>query len=273
MSATFPPQCQVLFRDSLAEEGELQVCQKYFNTTQYRTNLLRGSLVIPRYSALPYHRELEIDITNMGCRLINTTQQHNWIANFDWYHDLEEFTPKTWFDRDFHSCYYEGPFVIKGRTNSRKFQWNTMMYAENKKEAVNIASDLCQDGLIGEQGVVYRQYVPLKTYEYGINGLPFTNEWRFFCFRDQILSFGYYWSIAEKTDYEIQTECLVFTKKLVDIISKLNRVNFYVLDVAEKEEGGWVLIEINDASMSGLSENNPEHLYGNLRKCLAESNL
>jgi hypothetical protein len=270
MSAMIPPQVQVLFRDSLAEEGELQVCEKYFNTTQYRTNLLRGSLVIPRYAALPYHKELEIDVTNMGCRLINTTQQHNWIANFDWYNDLEEFTPKTWFDHNFYRCDDEGPFVVKGRTNSRKFQWNTMMYAKNKKDASNIAGDLCQDGLIGEQGIVYRKYIPLKTYEYGINGLPFTNEWRFFCFRDQILSYGYYWSIAEKLDDVIDLQGVIFTKEIIQIIANLNRVNFYVLDVAEKEEGGWVLIEINDGSMSGLSENSPEHLYGNLKKCLVD---
>jgi hypothetical protein len=41
-----------------------------------------------------------------------------------------------------------------------------------------------------------------------------------------------------------------------------------VLDVAEKENGEFVLIEINDGQMSGLSCCNPEELYLNLKKQL-----
>ena len=44
--------------------------------------------------------------------------------------------------------------------------------------------------------------------------------------------------------------------------------NFFVLDLAEKKSGGWVLVEINDGEMSGLSENDPDMLYSNLRKSI-----
>lgn len=43
-------------------------------------------------------------------------------------------------------------------------------------------------------------------------------------------------------------------------------INFFVMDVARTEDGKWLLIELNDGQMSGLSENNPEVLYSKLSR-------
>jgi len=51
---------------------------------------------------------------------------------------------------------------------------------------------------------------------------------------------------------------------LMTIVSP--HVNFYVLDIAQTAFGNWILIEINDGQMSGLSENDPDRLYYNLRR-------
>lgn len=252
----------VLFRESLAEENEFKICSKYFPTVRFRTDIPKDSLVIPRYSALPYYQELEYDINKLGGSLINSYQQHKWIADFQWYDDLKDYTPETWNDDTFYKSDHNGPFVVKGRTNSKKFQWDKLMFASNKKQASQVAADLMGDDLIGPQGVIYREYVPLKTFETGLNGLPFANEWRFFFYKYNLISYGYYWSIAENTDYVIDPECIRFAMKIADIVSK--KVNFFVLDIAEKVNGDWVLIEINDGSMSGLSENDPDILYSRL---------
>lgn len=255
----------ILFRKSLQEEGEFDICRKYFNVIEQRTRCVNG-LVIGRYSVLPYYRELEKDLEILGSKLINSYEQHQWIANFAYYQELKEFTPESWFDQDFYSCKYLGPFVVKGKTNSRKFEWNKMMFAKNKKEALNIASELLQDGLLGEQGVIYRRYVPLKTYEIGLNGLPFTDEYRFFFYQDALLAHGYYWSNANTVDRETPTESIEFAKHVAKIVA--NYVNFFVLDVAQTEEGNWILIEVNDGQCSGLSEANPDELYSNLHRYL-----
>ena len=267
----------VLFRESLAEDGELEACQKHFEVIKYRALLYGLShspqyaledkhLVIPRYSALPYYKELENDVEYLGFNLINSYKQHKWIANFEWYNELYEFTPRTWFDYNIYQTDYSGPFVVKGTTNSKKFSWDKLMYAADKRQAAQIAAELMTDSLIGTQGVVYREYVPLKTYEIGLNNLPFSNEWRFFFYREEMLSYGYYWSVAEKTDYDIDPQCIEFAQTVAKIAAK--RANFFVLDVAEKESGGWVLIEVNDGSMSGLSENSADTMYGNLKRVL-----
>lgn len=250
------------FRCDREREEEYAVAKKIFgeNLVDSRVGVVNRT-VIGRYSVLPYYQELEADLKMQGSSLINTYAQHRYIANFDYYHDIPKgMTPKTWFN--FVDIDEEGPYVVKGLTNSRKGQWNTMMFAETKRQAVEIANDLLNDPLIGPQGVIVRKYVPLVTYEIGINGLPFTNEWRFFFYGRNIMCYNYYWSIADGVPGTIDFDGINFAKKIAKIIS--TKVPFFVIDVAEKAEGGWTLIEVNDGQMSGLSCNDPEVLYNNL---------
>jgi hypothetical protein len=251
----------VLLRPDLAEQDEYKICFRHFDTSFLRTEC-KNRLVIGRYSCLPYYLELVHDLANINSVLINSFEQHKWISNFEWYHALKGYTPKTWFEYEFHNCTYQGPFIVKGCTNSRKLYWNKMMFAENKEQATHIRCELLSDSYICTQGIVFRKYIPLETYEIGLNGLPFTNEWRFFFYKGTLLSYGYYWSIAEKTDYQCPSQAIEFACSVAKIAK--NYANFFVLDVAKTQDGRWILIEVNDGQQSGLSENNPDTLYHNL---------
>lgn len=262
----------VLMRRQLGDvyRGELEwdIAAAYFRTVSLRT-YCNNATVIGRYACLPYYRELEKDLDNLGCTLINNNEQHEWVANFDWYDALKDYTPRTWDDNSFSHSNYGGPFVVKGRTNSRKERWNDAMFASDRMRASVVASKLMSDPEIGPQGVVYREYVPLKTYEYLCYGLPVTNEWRFFFYKTEILSVGYYWSNASDdviSGKMVSGECVKLAKHLATIASKY--VNFFTLDLAETKDGNWILIEVNDGQQSGLSENDPYELYGSLRKVL-----
>jgi hypothetical protein len=254
----------VLFRQSLADEGEFEVCKKYFRTVEQRSKVLDlDDLAIGRYSVLPYYRELERDLP---CRLINTHEQHCWIADFAYYEAVKDYTPETWYSSNFYQCEHPGPFVVKGTTNSRKLHWDEQMFAPTKRDAIQLTKTLYQDSYIGSQEIIFRKFVPLRVYETGMFGLPFSNEWRFFCYKQQVLSHGYYWSSASEETIKrakITQEGFDLVNKLMPIVSK--HVDFYVLDIAETAEGDWILIEINDGQMSGLSENNPDKMYRNLR--------
>src|SRR5690606_13544750 len=115
-----------------------------------------------------------------------------------------------------------------------------------------------------------REYIPLHTYLISFQGLPITKEFRFFCYKDKILSGGFYWSshieeLKEKgINPDISEVPKEFLQKIIDIV-KWN-INFYVIDVAQTKSGDWIIIELNDGAMSGLSENNPELLFKNLKK-------
>jgi hypothetical protein len=75
-------------------------------------------------------------------------------------------------------------------------------------------------------------------------------------------------NVQERT---IAEEALSFADEVARIASR--HVRFFVLDIAEMEHGGWTLIEINDGQTSGLSENDPHELYGNLKAALAEHHV
>jgi hypothetical protein len=47
-------------------------------------------------------------------------------------------------------------------------------------------------------------------------------------------------------------------------------VTFFVLDLAEAEDGRWILIEVNDGQSSVPSEHDLDELYGNLRRAVDE---
>ena len=263
----------VYYRDSYDWASEKESAEKYFHCTNLITELASRpseSLIIGRYSLWPHYKDTEREFENIKCKLINTYAQHQYIADMkDWVIDLQGLTPETW--SKLENLPEEGPFVLKGSTNSKKNYWNTCMFAKNKKEAIQVHSRLCEDSLISYQDIYIRKYIPLKTYIIGIQGLPITKEFRFFVCYGKVINGGFYWSnyiddISDKPDYnEIPQE---FLQTVIDKVK--DRVNFFVVDVAQTVEGEWIVIELNDGQQSGLSCNDADILYANLRKAIDE---
>ena len=262
---------KILFRKSLAEEEEFNIASQYFDVIESRALIEQNDFVIPRYSALPYFEELEKDINILGGRLINNYQEHRYIANlFNWYNDLKDYTPKTW--NSLQEVDSDGPFVLKGETNSRKHLWNTHMFAADKDRLKEVYFRLQDDSLIGSQDIIIREYESFKAFDYGIGGIPITKEFRFFCYGDKVLASGYYWSnfeeIQESNQLNSNEVPKGFLKKIMKVVSA--HTNFYVLDVAQRKDLKWRLVEINDGMMSGLSMVNAHELYSNLKKVIGD---
>jgi hypothetical protein len=259
----------ILFRNSWHHNGELEtgeefeVAKKYFPVFEYRSEVPKNSLVIGRDSVLPFFEELEKELALKNSRLINSYKQNICIADIcNYYEDIKEFTPKTytqWGDLN------EGVWVVKGRTNSRKFRWNTHMFAQGRTALLKVISNLYTDQMIADQGIVVRDYVPLVKLGEGINGLPITKEWRCFCYKNKVLATGFYWaSEDELSPGNLSKKGLDFLNKIASIVSR--KTNFYVVDVAEKKNGEYMVVELNDGCMSGLSSVDPNELYINLAK-------
>ena len=256
----------ILFRHDYYTEEEMVICQSHIETVSLRAEIPKNSLVIPRYSALPYYNELEKDVSLLGSKLINSYEQFNYIANFDYYEDIKHLTFKSYFH--LNELPEGKSFVVKGKTNSRKHEWDSMMFAKDKATAWEIGFKLQNDGLIGRQEIIYREYEPLVTYEILLNGLPATNEFRFFFVYDTLLSYGYYWSNAKDINKTPTNKAFWIVREAANIISKHN--NFFTIDVAQKVNGDWVIVEVNSGEMSGLSLINPVQLYENLKLVLNE---
>ena len=267
----------VLFREYDAEsKNEASVCKKHFVTTSSRLVVTGGDIVIGRYSVLPFYRELESDVKFKGAKLINSYREHRYVADLkNWaspYYEYNEdasivkLTPQSWFRlEDLPDDV--GPVIVKGETNSRKERWATHMFAKNKREAIEIYMKLKDDRFFEDQEIYFRKFVKFKTYfNNPINGQPITHEFRFFCYKQEILAGGFYWSNHVDDLPEVPKSSCVpveFLKKVTDIVSQ--NTTFYVVDVAQLDNGEWQVVELNDGCMAGLSEVNPEELYKNLK--------
>jgi hypothetical protein len=258
----------ILYRGTEFEKDELSSALKYFKCTARRPDIQNGDLVIGRYSLWPFYAEQAKDIEYVGAKLINNYHQHRYIADLQNYvADLRELTPRTW--TNLVDLPEQGPFVLKGETNSRKSNWKQDMFAPDKKSAIEIYGRLSNDSLIGQQNIYIRQYVPLVTYMEGINGMPVTKEFRFFVAYGQVVSAGYYWQnyVDELSNPPEPSQVPKdFLDKVINRIG--NSSNFYVIDVAQTVSGDWIVIELNDGQQSGLSCNDPDLLYKNLYEVL-----
>ena len=255
---------KILFRPDATTRDELEVARQYCSVVTQRSGVGAGETIIGRFSVLPFYRELEADVRHEGSSLINSWHQHNWVADLSgWYPSLEGLTPETWFRLD--DVPEHTPVIVKGRTNSCKFRWDTHMFAADKKAAGDVSWRLLEDAVVGSQDLVYRRFVPLKSYLTSFRGLPVSEEYRFFCLDGKVLAAGFYWSDHIETIQEMghtpdpSAVPAEFMREVLDRIG--NQIRFVVVDVARTASGEWIVVELNDGQMSGLSCVDPHTLY------------
>ena len=251
------------------DAAELAAARASFPSVALRTQVPSGAVAIGRYSVLPFYKELTDDLVERGASLINSFAQHRYVADVSrWYGDLTGLTPETWLSWD-EVPEDAGPLVVKGRTNSRKFSWKTHMFAESKRAAADVAWRLLEDAVIGDQDLCFRRYVPLRTYHVGLQGLPITEEYRFFVCDGEVLCGAYYWSGHVDDIGDTPDPARIPKSFLDEVLARVGKaVRFYVVDVGITAEGKPIVIELNDGQMSGLSDNDPARLYARLREVL-----
>jgi hypothetical protein len=258
---------KILFRKTLAEEGEFEIAKQYFDVIESRADIEEGDFVIGRYSVLPYFRELERDVKRLGGKLVNSILNHQYVADLqNWYYDFEDLTPKTWFRLEDVPSDATGSFVLKGAINSRKQLWRTHMFAPTRNDITDVYFRLMDDSLIQHQGVYIRQYEDFV--RYGVNditGCPISKEFRIFVYNRVPITKGFYWSVFEE---EVEADVNDIPEPFIqDIVRRVAwHSEFYIVDVAETIDGRWRVVEFGDAQMGGLSCCDPHKLYSGLKE-------
>lgn len=258
----------IYYRGIEFEREELEAAQKHFFCTNRLPEIQKNDLVIGRYSMWPFYSDQQKDIEYLGANLINTYNQHLYIADLGNYViDLGELTPRTW-DR-VENIPETGSYVVKGETNSRKNNWLKDMFAPNKAAAIDICNRLSNDSLIGQQKIYIREYVPLVKVMDGVNGMPVTLEYRFFVLYGKVVAGGYYWQ-NYINDITVPVDASEVPEELLGrVIDRVgHNSNFYVIDVAKTQSGEWIVIELNEGQQSGLSAINSHDLYSRLALAL-----
>lgn len=236
---------------------------KSFIHTSNKVKELKKGLVVGRLSSFGDYNTLYESLSLLGIRLINTPSEFNYIRDFEYYQDIKEYTPKTWNYNEFGDA-PQGCYVVRGKWKSCKDNWKDLMFAHTKNEAYYIAGQLNYDSVIGKTGIIMREYVPLKKLEEGINKFPFVNEYRVFCYKKRILSWGFNFDgVCDQEPLGLSPDGLDLAQKVATIIG--DKCSYYTIDVAEREAGGWIVVELNEGQCSGISGNDPSILYNQLK--------
>lgn len=246
------------------QPGELEVVQNIFgseNTGFLITEIPENRVVIPRFRAIPFGKELEKEIINQGSVLINSYREHSNIANvFYWASLLEGLTAPAY--HDWEMPYLpEGKWFVKGATNSIKNRWFECCYAPDKKTLPEIVRNNQLDVYVGTQEIVIRPYQNFRVIGEAVDRRPIFNERRCFVVNGKLVSSADYWS-----SYPELKEPALNESKFIETVEKtLNLIGdiapFFVVDLAEHDDGNWSVVEANDGCMSGLSDNDPDVVW------------
>lgn len=230
-----------------------------------RMDIEKNCLLVPRYAIHPYPGEYYADASKRTKNIINSLDQYRFSSNIGiWQETVLSDMIKI--DKRPYSSLDEGSYVIKGANLSKKFNWQTHMFAKTKADVPVIVNRLLDIDEVSGYGLFVRPFIKLRKLCDGLNGLPVSNEWRFFAYKGKIFYETFYWaSFQEAIPYYIPPiEAYNCAQSIINQVG--NKSNFFSVDVGEKEEGGWIGIEINDGQQSGLCCAKAKTFYRNLIK-------
>lgn len=229
-----------------------------------------GSLVVPRFRALPFGRELEEEAKALGLTLLNSYAQHRFAADLGaWYPELRGLTPESWPSVLDIPQSHSGPFILKGETNSRRHLWSTHCYAETRGDIGPVISNLLDDSLLQHQRLWIREFVRLNILTTDVVGMPIGEEYRVFFLDGKTLAGGFYWvNHLEDIDFEPSLDRL--NEGVVNRVGRATapHIRFAAVDFGILEGGGTLVIEVNDGSMAGLCGVDPLELWSRVRSNL-----
>lgn len=248
------------------EEEESAAKSAGWTVLHNRTLLQKGDVVFPRYSVYPFAKEFWEDVESIGARCINSYQQFSYTTDLkNWIPDIKELTPETW--SNLQDLPEGVEFVLKGGMNSRKGFWKTQMYAKDIADAREVHRALSNDGLIGQQAIYIRRFERLKSYGDSIIGMPIAREFRFFVFDREVVCGAFYWANCWDSEDPLPSADSVPQDFLKELIKRIgDKCRGYCMDVAEKENGEWCLIELNSLEQAALSANLPIEFYSGIFK-------
>jgi hypothetical protein len=250
------------------QPDELEAVRHAFgeeNTGIYLYAIPAGSMVVPRFRAIPFGKELEGELNHNGSVLINTFQQHRMIADFwNWHPALAEagLTAPAYTADDYLRL-PEGEWFVKGETNSIKNRWFDCCYAPTTADLPRVIRNTQNDSYVGSQSIVVRPFRRYRQIGEAVDGRPVFNERRCFILGDQVISTADYWSSLPEYKVEAldETQFQETLVKAVKVTHAMGSAPFRVIDLAEFPDGSWEVVELNDGVMSGLSDNTPETVW------------
>jgi hypothetical protein len=146
-----------------------------------------------------------------------------------------------------------GPVIVKDFVKSRKHEWLEACYIPSAAEPGEVERvvrrfvELQGDDLNG--GLVFRTFVEFQALtNHSRSGMPLTKEFRLFFLDGEPMFNAPYW---EEGDYQnVQPP----VEQFITVAQRI-KSRFFTMDIAQRVDGDWMIIELGDGQVAGLPEN------------------
>jgi hypothetical protein len=221
------------------------------------------------------YQQLYAALQERGVILINTPQAYQHCHYLpESYHIIAGQTPLTvWLPlpdcldmqivRQALAVFGDKPLVLKDYVKSRKHEWAKACYIPAASDRAAVESVIQKFiELQGEElnaGLVFREYVPLQNIgAHSRSGMPLTKEFRLFFLDGKLLYLSEYWP---EGSYDGGTPPI----EVFEGVAQQVQSRFFTMDVAQRTDGNWIIVELGDAQVAGLpGPNDAPHFYQKL---------
>jgi hypothetical protein len=151
------------------------------------------------------------------------------------------------------------PVVIKDFVKSQKHYWAEACFipSASDRQAVErvVSRFLALQGPDLEGGLVFREFLDLAPVAtHSRSGMPLTKEYRLFFLDGELIYTVRYWDEGDYTGG-------VPPPDLFTDVARAARSRFFTMDVAQRRDGEWIIIELGDGQVAGLPEAANVHAF------------
>jgi hypothetical protein len=144
------------------------------------------------------------------------------------------------------------PVVVKDYVKSRKHEWSEACFIPSASERASVERvvrhflELQGDDL--SEGLVFREFIEFEPLgRHPKSGMPLTKEFRLFFLDGQPIFWTPYW---DEGDYAGLTPPV----ERFAVVAGGVRSRFFTMDVAQRRDGDWLIVELGDGQVAGLPE-------------------
>lgn len=257
-TAGFDHPCALFSYEDL-ERGKLSLYgDSISGLTIYRGWMMKPEMYAAFYSLLE----------EKGIVLINTPKEYEKYHTLPgWYPDFAEETAESVWESEGKPEYalsmaksLAGPYIVKDFVKSRKHEWYDACFIQDIADRENaekiIRNFIARQGASLVGGIVLRRFEALKqTGFHERSGMPLSEEYRAFIYAGKIMMIDDYWD--ENGEGKISAEERLWIESIVNRVKS----NFVTVDIARKEDGSLIIMELGDGQVSGLQQIKAEDFY------------
>lgn len=160
--------------------------------------------------------------------------------------DLEQIMPML-------ASFGDKPLVLKDYVKSRKHEWAEACFIRSASDkraverTVNRFVELQGEDL--NEGLVFREFVEFQSLgTHPKSGMPLTKEFRLIFLDGELIDAFAYWDEGDYGDTGLP-------EGLFGAIARRVESRFFTMDVAQRVDGEWMIVELGDAQVAGLPDN------------------